>query len=573
MKGNETLAGYDMVLALSENTINYQFQELHKRNIIHKKWGLLSGKIKIGKEKHDFHITETNADFTQRLKRWIEIQKQIAEAKDAGEWAEIGQLVNTLENENSNFNFGWDANLEAPTIRIIQNDQKNLILQIQFKSGKLYHRSEETSTVKSYDLKGLVYAFKVPIGQLKVNKEQMILDAGSEAKKIIRNSGLTDQDFTIESLFLNFQDANISTFDKNKSTFPEEASLAFQVAVENYFNVIVKKEEQSYVLGYSIQRKKIKATEKAMFQPTALGFSTSYSNHQKKSGQFSAFNFLMMLNDTKPPTNTSAGILPQSLIELGKDTTSTTDGVFAIQKAHFNTYLDSLDAYVQTTFTDLDGTTLRHGFTNGIMVLDKHEKHKDDTIDTVFTITKQSVKNNNGNSGISVRYKIEISTTVIVKAWFVKVGEQVLSTSGQYTKGTVDKKGTAGYLDFNISAGKSGRFDLDHSLSTPSIAFNENPNLFEGGFWKVFLNILILIFAWYVKVIDGIVNQIAVDLGKASVADNTKLISKLNDIDVLNQTNKIILPLGKVYAFKNLRIEDPQDIVAYDISYAPVIEK
>lgn len=68
-------------------------------------------------------------------------------------------------------------------------------------------------------------------------------------------------------------------------------------------------------------------------------------------------------------------------------------------------------------------------------------------------------------------------------------------------------------------------------------------------------------------------NQIAVDLGKDSASSSSALIEKLNDIDVLNQTNKVILPLGKVYAFKNLRMDTERDIVAYDISYAPVIEK
>ncbi|WP_430412387.1 hypothetical protein [Kordia sp.] len=572
MKGNETLAGYDMTLALSENTINYQFQELHKRNIIHKKWGILSGKTKVGDTEKDFHITDQDANFKQKLKRWIALQEKIATARENGKWEDIGPLINTLETENVNFNFGWDANLKAPKISIIQNDPKNLILHVRFKSGKLYYRADKTNAVETHNLKDLVYAFTVPIGQLKVNKENMILDAGDEAKKIIRESGLTDQDFTIESLFLNFQDANISTFDKSNSTFPKVASLAFEVAIENYFNVILQEEEHSYILGYSVQRKKIKASEKAMFQPTSLAFSTSYSNHQKKPGQFSAFNFLMMLNDTKPPTNTTAGILPKSLIELGKDTSSTTDGVFALQNNHFNTYLTSLDTYVQSVFKGLDGTKLRHGFKNGVMVLDKHENHKDDTIDTVFTITKESVKNTSNNSGISVRYKIEISTTVIVKAWFVKVGEKTLSTNGKYTKDEIKKKGAPGYLDFTITAGKTGRFDLDHNLVKPSIAFDENPNLFGNGFWKDLLNILSIVVSWVIIVANAIVTQITVDLGKGSASSSSSLISKLNDIDVLNQTNKIILPLGKVYTFKNLRIEDKQDIVAYDISYAPVIE-
>jgi hypothetical protein len=401
----------------------------------------------------------------------------------------------------------------------------------------------------------------------------MILDAGDQVGQVIRDSGLTEQDFTIESLFLNFQNANISTYDQNKSKLPEGATVAFKVAIENYFNVILHQEEHPYVLGYAIQRKKIKASEKAMFQPTSLNFSTSYSNHQQKQGVFSALNFLMVLNDTKSPTTTTAGILPKSLIELGKDVSSTTDGAFAIQQKHFNRYINSLDDYVEQTFENLEGVTLKHGFTNNVMVLTRHQKHKDDTIDTKYTITRESVKNNGTNSGISVRYKIEINIDVVVKAWFIKVGEKTLSTSGKYTKDEIKNKGSVGYLDFTIKAGKTGRFDLDHNLIKPNIAFDENPNLFGNGFWKDLLNVLSIVVSRVIIVVNAIVTQITVDLGKQSAAGSSALIDKLNDIDVLNQTNKVILPLGKVYTFKNLRMLSKEDIVAYDISYAPVIEK
>ncbi|WP_046757467.1 hypothetical protein [Kordia jejudonensis] len=575
MKGNETLAGYDMALALSENTINYQFKELHTRSIIHKKWGILAGTQKVNDVKKDFHITDQDANFNTKLERWIDLQQQISNAREHNEWSEIGKLVATLAEENLNFDFGWNANLNAPKINIIQNDSKNLTLQIRFKSGKLYYRPDETGVVEHYNLKGAVYAFTVPIGQLSVDKDNMILDAGAEVKKIIKNSGLSDQDFTIESLFLNFQNANIATYNQQKSNLPEGAVVAFKVAIENYFNVILQGEENSYVLGYSLQRKRIKPSEHAMFQPTSLNFSTSYSKQkdEKKRGQFSALNFLMMLNDTKPPTNTTAGILPKSLIELGKDTTSTTDGVFSIQHKHFKIYLKSLDDYVETTFKNLDGVTLRHGFIDGKMILDKHEKKNDDTIDITYTVTKEDVKNNSDQSGISVRYKIEIKVKVIVKAWFIEVGEKTLSTSGKYTKDEIKNAGEPGYLDFTIKTGESGRFNLDHNLTEPKVAFDENPNLFGNGFWNDLLSIITFVVSWVFLIVKAIVTQISADLGKKGASSSNALIKKLNHISVLNQTNKVILPLGNVYTFKNLHILEEEDIVAYDISYATKTEK
>lgn len=570
MKGSQTLAGYDMVLALSENTINYQFKQLHKLNIIHKKWSVLAGNL-TAKDQAPFYITDSDPSYTAKLNRWIDLQSQIAQAKEDNQWMEIGNLTQALKTENVNFNFGWKTALQAPKISIIEKDRNSLTLEVIFKSGQLYYRPEELSPVSTINLKDAVYAFQVPIGQVKVDKEAMILDAGEQVTKIIRESGLTEQDFTIESLFLNFGDANISTFDRAKSAFPAEATSALQIAVENYFNLMLRDSENPYVLGYGVRRKKIKASEKAMFQPSSLGFTTSYSNHQGEKGQFSGLNFLMMLNDTTPPTDPNAGILPQSLIEFSQDTTSTTDGVFALQYDHFKTYIKSIDGYLEKTFSDLEGVTIASSFTDGIMKAEKHDTHIDDTIDSAYTITRQKITNN--DSSITIRYKIEVSIVVKIMAWFLEVGVQKLSTSGQYTKGDVNQPGAPGYLDFTIKAGKTGRFSIEHVLTSPTIGFDENPNLFEGDFWKVFLNILSLIFVWYIKVIDGIITQIAVDLGKDSVTSNSALIEKLNDLDVLNQSNKIILPLGKIYTFKNLKHRPDQDIVSYDIAYAPVVEQ
>ncbi|MGG8497548.1 hypothetical protein ACQY1Q_14140 [Tenacibaculum sp. TC6] len=572
MSGQQTLAGYDMVLTLSQNTINYQFQQLHKLNIIHKKWSVLAGNTTTG-DKKPFHISNEDKNFTTKLNRWISLQEEINQAKTTNNWTLVGELVKKVEEEGVNFNFGWDANLEAPIVHIKEKESQSLLLEIRFKSGKLYYRPEAIAAVTEYELKNIVYAFTVPIGQLKINKNAMILDAGEKVSEIIRNSGLTEQDFTIESLFLNFENANISTFDKARSTLPQQAAEAFQIAVENYFNLTLKNSDNPYVLGYGVHRKKIKETEKAMFQPSSLGFSTSYSSHQKKQGMFSGLNFLMMLNDTKPPNSSTSGILPQSLLELEKDLTSTIDGVFAIQKEHFNSYVYFLDTYVQETFAGLDNMEITNGFSDGKMTAQKNETRGDDTIRSVYTITRERIKEDETESSITVRYKIEISIDVKIYAWFLKVGEKTLSTSGQYTKDKINQKGAPGYLDFTIKAGKTGRFDLDHTLTKPRVAFNENPDLFGNGFLQDLLKILTLILAWIVVVIEGIINQIAVDLGKESVTRNNELINKLNAIDVLNQTNKIILPLGKVYTFKNLRLLSDKDIVAYDVAYAPVVEK
>lgn len=578
MSKTNTLADYDMVLALSETTINYQFSQLHKRNIIRKNWSLLVGNVLSPKPKETpFSVTDSDKDWEKKLDRWIEIQRQIEQDEDYG-------LIAKLKEEGINFDFGWNAQILSPTVRIKDKDSNNLSLEISFKSGELYYRPDKIAAVRIFDLKGCTYAFNVPIGKLEINKDQMVLNAQDEMKKVIRENGLSEEDFSIESLFLNFENADITSFDKTKSKFPDEIALPLQVAIQNYFNIMVAKSENPYVLGYGVNRRKIRSSENAMFQPTSVNFSTSYSSKQDTNnpirGQFSAFNFLMMLNNRQASHDQNAGVMSASLIELGKDTSATTDGVFAIQNERFQKYIDSMDKYVESIFAAQAGVDIQGGFKDGVMKAKHHEKRIDDTVDTVYKLTRQAVQNHTEPAGLNISYKFEVDIEVVVNGVIhtplgdIQLIRQsiTLSTNGQYTKGDISKKGAIGYLNFIIKNGIQGRFDLEYSLSKPSIAFDKDTNLIKGDFWEILAGILSLIFAWPIKVVEGIVNQIAVDLGTSSAIKEDKNLERLRNLDILNQTNRVILPLGKTYAYKNLRYLPEKGIVAYDIAYAPVIE-
>lgn len=585
MKENPNLAGFDMVLGLSQMTINYQFKKLYQNDFIQDKWFALVGNVLNPKEgEKPFHLAGADDELKSKIDRWIALQHDVEEAKNSEDWAAFGQLMATIKSEGLNFDYAWDADLKAPTIEIIDKDSRNLYFNLSFDNGKLYYRPESTSAVREFDLSGSVYAFTTPIGRIKINKNQMVMEADEAMDSLIRNSGLTEADFRIESLFLNLENANISDFDKNRSKFPEDATLPLQIAVESYFNLILTGAENPYVLGYGITQPDVKSSE-AMFQPTSLAFSSSYSSKQNPSkpikGQFSALNFLMMLNKEEAPTGPTAGIMPASVIELGQDTSSTTDGVFAIDRGHFDQYIDSLDAYVVSVFKDKkdvsiesDGFQVKDG--KPTMVAKSHMSGGelgDDKIDTTYTLVRKPLKN--VDQGLEVEYEFHVSIQIhLIAKVFVEIElKQVdLSTSGQYSYKDVKGPGKVGSMKFLIKNGKEGRFDLQNSLDAPTIAFDESVYLFEGGALKVFLNILKLVLAWPLLVIEGIINQIAIDLGNKDVTQENESIQKLRELDVLNQTNKVILPLGKTYAYKNLRAIEDKSLIVYDITYAPVTE-
>ncbi|UZD23459.1 hypothetical protein PBT90_08670 [Algoriphagus halophytocola] len=583
MSKNQNLGGFDMVLGLSQNTINYQFMKLHQRNFIKRKWSVMVGNVLNPPEgEKPFHEEATDAQFKGKLDRWVVLQKQIAEARQAGKWADIGKLVDTLNAEKLNFDYAWDAVLEAPTVEIISKDTHNLYFNLSFSSGNLYYRAEQTSEVKIFSLKDTLYSFTTPVGRLKINKNQMIMEADNEMSNLIRNSGISEADFRIESLFLNFENANISTFDKDRSRFPENSTLPLQIAIESYFNLMLAGSENPYVLGYGVTRPEIKST-KAMFQPTSLEYSTSFSSKTDPKtplpGQFSAFNFMMMLDGDSPEKSQSTGVLPSSLIELGKDTTATTDGVFAIGSVQFEDYLKSLDDYLVGVFESKPDVTVENGSFQNVdgkwtMKASHDGKRKDDKIKTVYTLIRKPISNS--ELGITVEYEFHVHIEVHIIAKIIgefEVKRIDLSTAGQYTYNDIKEKGKVGSFKFLIKNGKEGRFDLEHSLDAPKIAFDSNPQIIGGDFFTVLLQILSFIFLWPIKIVEGIINQIAVDLGSSSTSQENKRIEELRSLDVLNQTNKVILPLGKTYTYKNLRFLQDKAMVAYDISYAIVVEK
>ena len=579
MKENQNLAGFDMVLGLSQNTINFQFQQLHRRKIIKNKWAVMVGNVlNPPKGEKAFRFEGSEAELKSKLTLWISRQREIASARNAGNWAEIGKLIDLIKAENANFDYVWDAQLAPPTIEIIDKDTQHVFMLLKFSGGTLYYRPDETSEIKSFDLKGCIYAFTSPIGRLKINKDQMLMDADEEMNLILRQGGLSESDFRIESLFLNIENANISTFNKSRSIFPDSATLPLQIAIESYFNQVMRGSENPYVLGYGVTRPKIN-NEKALFQPTSLEYSTSFSSKldskQPVKGQFSALNFLMMLNGNEPVKNQKTGIIPASLIELGKDMTSTTDGVFVIDGDHFNAYLYALDEYVASTFSDKTGVEIEGGgFQNEgnerVLHANYDTKHIDDEINTVYKLVRKPVEN--VENGIKVTYTFEINMTVHVHIGAIDIYQVSLSTSGQYTHGEIDKIGAIGQLQFIIKNGKLGRFDLENELKSPIIAFDKSPLIVGGGFLDIIGDILSFIFLWPLKIAQGIANQIAIDLGRDNVKVQNSKINSLREIDVLNQTNKVILPLGKTYAYKNLRCLKDKSLVAYDISYAPVVE-
>jgi hypothetical protein len=304
----------DMVLAISEETINYQFYLLRKQNIVHTNWNIVLY------DDGTAHVNQNKADFEKDI-------------------------------EKEEFACAFYANISDPKISILESEQKTVNFFIPFESGTMYYWKGhgKIATIETVDMDDWIYAFKVQIGLIEKSVTDdpslswMITEESRESlNEVINNSGLDQKYFTIESLFLELENANYADYDAKASNIPVDIAILadFQSLLSNYFKELANT-DNPYILGYAVKVKDIPDQEEAMFEPTALRYSTTYNENPK----LRAFNFLMVTNeegsfsDDEGVSPEDVGVFPKSLI-----TDPDSDGELVINAELFcKNIIDTID--------------------------------------------------------------------------------------------------------------------------------------------------------------------------------------------------------------------------------------
>lgn len=207
---------------------------------------------------------------------------------------------------------------------------------------------------------GLKYAFNVNMSKLSQKYNKNLSVVTPQAKQALDNtvseasqsSGINASEFTIQSLFLDFDNSNIVNYNSKASNLKplEEAKIpitlsVLQPAIADHFKNLAGT-KNPYILGYAVKTPFVQNTN-ALFKPTDCYVSTSYN--EKVS--LSAFNFLMMIDDNPIKNWQSSGILNQSLIT---STASEVDGAFAIQYLSFRkAVIEPINTKIETHLSDL----------------------------------------------------------------------------------------------------------------------------------------------------------------------------------------------------------------------------
>lgn len=583
---NRNLGNYDMVLALSNNKINYQFTRMYKRKIIHNKWAFLTNST--GEEVET--ITDEEAtqfwDNLENLKSSLaakkqkllsvdrEIQDRIKEkdwekvSKLAGQkdvlQGEVDSLINKVKQANL-YDLSLIANIAPPQVDIIKNNSKDLILKIPFESGsKLYYTHEGKKMEYDLGSNKIVYAFRVAVGKVRINADKKVVEVdenGKSTEKTLREKGINDNDFTISALFLDFENANIAEYDSLNSKLPDDLNhnALLQAAMTNYFKNLATS-EHPYVLGYAINKKEIKQGERALFYPSGVTYSTSHSTEKRAS----TFNFLMLLNNHAYPSGADAGVLPHSLMSYAQDTTSTVNGAFGLNISEFEeNYVNKLSPILKDRIRMKMGSRYHSGDVRGKDIEIRFGNGRN-----AMYLQYRGIEADSNGKGANIVYGVMVEALVHqeIRELIGTVGvDWPVSTNGRER----NRHGHEGKLVVSLKAGASGKLELKvNNKDKFKLGFDTDKPIYKGE-WDGFWDALNKAIGKFIEVISNLEINIGKDLNDLSELDN--LAEDLNIDNLQNLENKVILPISSVYTYKNVRLLESNDeanrVLLFDTSY------
>lgn len=285
--------GFDMVVGVTQETINYQFKQLWKKGIIHKTLAFSAqAQSTTGHIKHSVSAT-------------------------------------------------LNANLDAPTIEILEgsDNRRKLLFHLKMSSGVL---ASPESFDTPLNFSNWEYVFTVDLDMQEIALEAVMNHTAipDEVKGHLRE--FSDDMFTIRHLFMDFQDADLATYDKERSQCPmpddwgggdlakrtdDFTLVLLQAALQGHFHSLAGT-DHPYILGYAVESKQAGGVNLLpTLDPTSSTFSTNYNSANQA---LSSLNFLVMTNHHPLPTDAAAGLFTQGAV-----TSADADGRFMVAQNSF----------------------------------------------------------------------------------------------------------------------------------------------------------------------------------------------------------------------------------------------
>lgn len=531
MSNNANLGKCDMVLSMSANSINDQFSKLHQRNIIRQNWNIVIFQDENGNVTN-VKTNQSEADF----------QSDIQQEK---------------------FAYAFNADINPPQIAIISQESMMLDFMIPFNSGKLYcWTTGKAGTLQQIDMKGWLYAFNTGIGSIEKNTSDVnwvTSDSLDSCQQFIDGLGLQESQFSVETLFLDFENVNYSNYDQTKSVILNDTIIVkiFQNLLSNYFKTLAKS-KNPYILAYGIKLKDIANQPLSLFQPTSLRYSTSYNDNPS----LCAFNFLMMIGGHNFPADQDVGILPASLL------TGQESGKMEIDKGAFSGVLSRMISPSLQSLCVLPSSSINAnsvGISVSVSFSPDHSSHAYTQVNNnsskvlTFSYSKSSHDSDTSPTFLppfaiwgNITTTISVQSDVYLENNVIRINTTTtcfmhLNTEGGVSEGNLVKYNSE--IKYTLAVDSYGRLTV-----TPGKPTFSNQSSFDTSAWSKFLSL---------GKIDNMVNSLKNFWGVMKQF----LSGQQNNISlIINGSNCWAFPLGKTYTFSNVKFSNTQDLVA-DVNY------
>lgn len=470
MGADNKLNGLHMVVAVTQDSVNYQFSLLHEQDIIRKKL--------------DIVLTDDI----------------IALHADLG---------------------------SATVIFGLKDDPRSVLFILTIPKGIFtYWKGFGPDAKKTIvDFANWSYAFHVSLDMQELSKEK--LAAGKAVPKVVKDHLDTfgNANFTIQQLFMDFQNANLADWDVDHSSmvFPDGAKIddsqlaQFQKLLGNHFKSL-KDTDNPFILGYTINARATGAP--SALDPTSSTFSTV--KDPSRPGN-STLNFLLMTGNQALPAN-------PGLFEHNWVIPADVDGVMVIAHTLFweGWILPSLGA----------GNTITAGGPGSWTI-----KFNDPGV--------PAPKTANDGTPYTEKQSEDRETQVALTS---EPGKLRLALSGTLVRGDEfdwKKYGSWAWYYMYGRAQWNAKTTLSPGANGQLALSKDSPASINADAWVKSGGISTLI-------------ELNEDQFKAHVAELAKTTIERMQIKALDQ--RLVLPAGGVFFFKNIRVDDAGD-VQFDVSF------
>jgi hypothetical protein len=499
----DTLNGFDMVAAISQKAINSQFEDLFYGDTFPQTWTL-------GDESSACMMT---------------------------------------------------ANLAPPTVTLAVSGKPNtVILMINMLNGTLTYwvGHGPSSTQSQVNFQNWVYAFDVNVDFLSI--ESVDISTGTGIPAVVKDTlnNFDSSMFTIQSLFMDFENSNIANYDPSLShlPLPDGSSLSsnpslmaeFQLTLQDYF-ISLKGTDNPYILGYSVNAKNPSQNSANFpiptFVPTGATFSTLVDNSQP-NGILNALNYLVMTDSHQMPSN--AGTFASNWIK-----TTDCDGTFVIgEKIFWNQWLLPMIEAALTPVTPTDYNCLQASTTptssgwqmnreytkawidkDAMMHFDLHN-----SLDLKFDATVKPTNKINTTTGINeVLITINGNCVAQYNSYYEAIGIKTeLDVTSSVNNWTVT---------ITLTCGNNGIINMDVEEDIPTA------DIERGGNWLGELG------EWLSQDAQDRLDNYGAELAKqfdANIEDISNLLKNVN--------NQFVSPAGDVFFFSDISVDNNANLLS-----------